>query len=87
MHVVYCHRKLIEPSGTTFEVDTSNENFEDNPPCYDKEELLNCVEYDYVNPDSNENDTELGSLGDPFEKIASKMINLRADGKVKKKVC
>jgi len=84
---VCCCRKLIDESGTTFEVDTSNENFEDDPPCYDKEELLKCVKYEYVNPDSDEDDTELGSLLTPFRKIASKMINLTEDGKVKKKVC
>jgi len=49
--------------------------------------LLKCVKYDSINPDSDEDDTDLGSLTDPFQKIASKMINLTEDGKVKKKVC
>lgn len=79
-------RKLLDRAGATFEVDTSKENFEDDPPCYDKEELLKCVKYDYVNPDSDEDDAELGSFANPFQKIASKMINLTEDGKVKKKL-
>jgi len=33
-------RKLIGTSGATFKVNTSNEKFEDNSPCYDKEALL-----------------------------------------------
>jgi len=49
--------------------------------------LLKCVKYDYVNPDSDVDDTELGSFANPFQKIASKMVNLSEDGKVKKKVC
>lgn len=65
----------------------SDENFEHDPSCYDKEELLKHVKYDYLNPASDEDDTELGSDATPFQKIASKMINLTADGKVKKKVC
>jgi len=79
-------RKLLDTSGATFEVDTPKENFEDDPPCYDKEELLKCVKYDYVNPESDEDDTEQGSFANPFQKIASKMINLTEDGKVKKKL-
>jgi hypothetical protein len=49
--------------------------------------LLECGKHDFVNPDSDEDDTDLGSLANPFQKIASKMINLTEDGKVKKKVC
>jgi len=49
--------------------------------------LLKCVKYDSVNPDSDEDDAEPGSFANPFQKIASKMINLTEDGKVKKKVC
>ena len=33
-------RKLIGTSGATFKVNTSNEKFEDDLPCYDKEALL-----------------------------------------------
>jgi hypothetical protein len=49
--------------------------------------LLKYASFDYVNPDSDEDDSELGPGVTPFQKIASKMINLTADGKVKKKVC
>jgi len=49
--------------------------------------LLKCAKHDYVIPDSDEDDAELGSFSTPFQKIASKMINLTEDGKVKKKVC
>ena len=33
-------RKLIGASGATFEVDTTNEKFEDDSPCCDKEALF-----------------------------------------------
>jgi FK506-binding protein 6 len=79
-------RRLLDTTGATFEVDTSNENFEDDSVYYDKEELLKCAKHDYVIPDSDEDDAELGSFSTPFQKIASKMINLTEDGKVKKKL-
>jgi hypothetical protein len=85
-HILYC-RQLTTLRGTTFGVDISDGNGGNDMLYFNKEELLQCVNYDCIDLDLNE-DEEKQELGvTPFQGIASKMTNLTDDGKVKKRVC
>ncbi|KDR15352.1 inactive peptidyl-prolyl cis-trans isomerase FKBP6 isoform X2 [Zootermopsis nevadensis] len=77
-------RKLIDDSFTTFKVDVSD-NVENNVSYFDKDELLQCVNFDCINADSDEDSSSVEPEETPFQKIASKMTNLTQDGKVKKR--
>jgi hypothetical protein len=87
MFYVHCCRELIDTKVTTFEVDISDKDVENDISYFDKEELLHCVSSDCFNVDSDEENTTLEAGQTPFQKIAARMTNLTQDGKVKKQVC
>jgi hypothetical protein len=84
---VHCCRELTNSSGTTFEVDISDSDVGNDTTYFDKEELLQCVNYDCINVDSDEDDAKSEPGVTPFQRMASKMTSLTEDGKVKKRVC
>jgi hypothetical protein len=68
-------------------LDVSDPGVENGVSYFGKGELLQCLNYDCLNNESDEDSTSVGPGETPFQKIALKMINLTQNGKVKKQVC
>lgn len=68
-------------------MDISDGDVRNETSYFNKEELLQCVNYDCINVDSDEDDAKSEPGVTPFQRMASKMISLTEDGKVKKRVC
>ncbi|XP_069692399.1 inactive peptidyl-prolyl cis-trans isomerase FKBP6-like isoform X2 [Periplaneta americana] len=79
-------RELIDTSVATFEVNmNAAEEERDDQTYFNKEELLQCVNFDCVAGDSDEEDDKRGLGLTPFQKIAKNMTDLTPDGKIRKR--
>ena len=73
-------------ASAVFEVDTNfSEEKEQEFTYFDKEELLKCNNMECLDVDEDESGDKVELGKTPFEKIASKMISISEDGKVKKR--